>query len=403
MSHETLRELERALTESPTDGGARLRLAQALARAGRRREALDRLDLALVRDSWFGAAKTLSDELWQEQLARLERVHEFPTIRPFEARLDGTGEWLGWTDASGAVRVGSLASGRVVFEGRGWISCVARNRFFGGNGASESTLLECESGGVRSRTLDWKEPKHLLACSPEGARVAAQTTRDGAPVVGIYETASLEPLFEETSGVSLSSDVDWEHEILELRGAATTELRRFDGEVLETHPVPGVATRLLGRGLVSEVRQRQGVRLRSLVRGWRLPLGEPGTGRIELARDGRGVRFLTSKGPRRVDVDLDTGALLSDGGETPGKPEADGFSAFHPSTDALFVTTSKLSDPLVLRTFDGRELLRLPTAPRPLVKGCWTADGHGLVVLDLGSGRTGEARFEVWRAKDPSP
>lgn len=400
MSDADLRELERALAAAPGDGEARLRLAQGLARAGQRGEALDRLDLALAGPTWFGASKGLADDLWAEELSRFEPSKvAFPTAHPYRAgmALDATGEWLAWTDPTGALRVGSLVTGELVSEGHGWLLCTARARFFAHTRDGGFAVLECSASGVSSRELPFPEPAELLAASPDGARVAAHFARTNETECGIFDAATLAPHFVER-GASLSGDVDWDEEILELRGRDYVELRRFSGERLERHPTPGRNLHLLGRGLAVEAGRY--LSLRNLVRGWRTVVGSTGSSGLSLSADGRGVRVIEDGKPLRVDIDLATGALLAAppgylaGASVGAKPE---LHLWHPRTDALFERRRPgRGFEHHLRSVDGRELVHLPVGHEPIA---WTPDGHGLVVAVWGEGRTGEARFELWRAR----
>src|SRR5207248_2243766 len=86
-------------TDAPGGSTSTSSAASAAARAGRRRAALDALDLATAGEEHFAPLKELSDALWSEELAALEQVATIRTSEAVATAVDPTGELLGWLES----------------------------------------------------------------------------------------------------------------------------------------------------------------------------------------------------------------------------------------------------------------------------------------------------------------
>lgn len=115
MTDRAIRLLERGVAAAPGDGPARLELAHALGRAGRRREAISRLDLASMPDESFDEGKRLGDELWRLELERLTRVQLVRVPLDHSVVVEPSGRLAAWEDRDG-LKIVSLESGRLLHE-----------------------------------------------------------------------------------------------------------------------------------------------------------------------------------------------------------------------------------------------------------------------------------------------
>ncbi len=419
---EDIRALERAVSETPTDGQARVRLAHALGRKGRRDDAIRALDLASFPDDGFLGARALADELWRAELSALE-LAKVITLRAGESLLaepvvDRTGRFvafLAWDPNASALRLHDTVTGRELdipwrpdpshgFEGRNGHDAllVFTNRaFYAVNEAG--TVLEVSCTGANLEEVRTPLPDSRIASfSPEGNLVF---DRGPGSISGVSSWPSRRPVItrEQLPGWGFDA-VSWSEQLLTTampagnEGLQIFQLTGFDG--MERALLgPHRTLESLGAGLMI-ARQRElsihdlrsGLEIEIAPRSW---FGEGPPHDVEwtpsLSSDERTLRLSVRRVPRCITLDRANGRLLGDeyvrswfaksgDNELPAR--------WHPHTAALFV-----------RPAGGREaLVQLPGAPLLELAekdhaGPWSGDGHTLVV----ESELAADRIELWR------
>jgi len=387
VSDESLQELERTLRASPDDAAARQRVVTLLARAGRRREALAHVEQ-------LPASRDLSNELWEGELAGLDRAFTLPGAHEVEdVALDPTGALLAWCSTRGGMRIVATASGATVLARPN--ARVQRLLTVPGKVFWHTDRIECLSPG-EERPATRMAPirgASLLDASPTGDRLLLQGTQQE----GVYTWPNLETLLERPCRME-PPVVSWETQHLIVKGLRGAEVVAFPGGATSALEGRSSWQGALGGGLVA--RFRPGLVVSSLGRGWTTTLYElRGEVAIPYARpslSGRFVRLVLGGEPVRFELDLETGAVLAcpdrvermalaqTSDDRPGKV------LWHPRADLVFQT--RRGGTFELRSTQGHVVKRLPQGAAPMA---WTQDGRTLLVL-RGAGE-GRVWVELWR------
>jgi hypothetical protein len=411
---ESIRSLEHALAASPADASARLRLASALAHAGRRGEALSVLDLDRVDAGAFAAARALADELWAAELSRLEPAVELR--HGLDLRLDSasplpdlSGELVLWDGEVGRIVVTSLETGENVFEGAGTIRRFHTRPFRGGfffldRARQAVRRLAWRAGRIEETQVAVEVDVDDVEPSPSGDLVVLTTGlsdlrrwhwEDDEPCPTPHQTAhrwpSLEPL---VSVEGYDQEIDWDvGAFLDRTGRSQGRtVRPLDGSAPWEIPCDaGVSLSPLGRGVCVDYVRHSLVGVR---RGWRVDALRRGPGSssdidgpLSLSEDGRGVRVIEGGFPIRLDLDVGTGEVL---GTRRGR-EKGTTGTWHPRADVFVEHRFQHMKAAAVRGFEGR-LLELPAAAQGVK---WVLGGRGLIVI----GGSDAARYELWRAR----
>lgn len=373
----------------------RVQLARALVRAGEKERALATLDLARLPAEFFREARPLSDELWSERLSRLERVSVIPAGHgpaPAEGALAITGDGLvGWRDdplRGGSFFVAELATGKVLAHAGGSARAAAvlaaRDAIFVDwstpNGHFVSRIARDGTKEVNLRAL------RVTDVDPAGTRLLV---RNG----GKNEILAWPTLDRVADMGGEWIVMDWENRI----GLAPVPdgilVVHEDGEE-ETLDAPH-GGRSFFHLLAPGVYAWTGPSL--VLQAWprMTPIQLLGEGRDELpppsiASDRRVARILLGGKPRRFEVDLEAGEVVS---APPGAQKLARSNAetghWHPHADAVWRYKKDRHTELVTPE---EKLLVLPLGVWPLA---WTPDGLGLVCVSHES--ESERRLELWR------
>ncbi len=382
MSDESIRELERAARSAPRDGRARLAFAQALARAGRKREALDALDLASVPEEDFAELKAFSDALWHEEIASFRMAWEIRATNPSHVARDASDELVGWRERATPPfqwRIASLVTGAVllategggIIRGRGRLSVLD-------DGVRPTAYRTCEPGSVGDwiGIPDWPGRVGVLQDDPEGALVLLSNN-------SVHEWPSL-GLVRRLRPDSFVA-ADWERRCLlerDGRGAwQVVPLGPREGWAIKSR---SLVLKSLGCGLLSggdravyDLDRRRWI---ELARHGEYPF-------LSLSRDGRGLRHIVGAGdsPRgaRVELNRERGVVRGAFGREVTRARFDHL-AWHPVADVWLCAAVKGRD-YEQRTIDGAVLLTVPG------QGCWILGGHAFLV-------TWPDRLQLWRA-----
>lgn len=390
MTDRSIRLLERALAASPDDASPRLELAHALARVGRRREALSRLGLATLPEESFATGKALADELWEHELGALTLALVVPVPLEDSVVVDPTGRLAAWVDRVG-LKVVSLETGRVLHDQRGTFDGVMASpgRIFVNDEIEIAcfTLRDGELQREAGHAFDYGQLR-LYDASPDGDRLLLGHLHHGrGPQEGVYTFPAVEPVVIRPAREDDDPIVDWGSghlvltgpgQALDLRRGHAARARRLDASHM---------LRSLGQGVLADV--QRGVVLHGLASRWKLTLVGRRAGddaRPSLSRDGRGVRVHGAGRGWRIEVDTKRGRLRARVPRGVVAANEDSFVHWHPTADIYIDGTA------TLRMLDGTELKGLP---KNLARSqsYWCADGHVLVVHR----RTRPYRLEVWR------
>jgi hypothetical protein len=403
---ETIRALEHALATTPDDTTSRLSLAAALGQAGRLSDALDRLDWGRIDAGSFAAARSLADELWSALISRFEPAAELRLgdLDLMHLTVDLTGELAAWCDSSRIV-VLSLETGERLLDERAfpkdrWLRPVRRGFFF--LDQRRRVVRELSWHGRFAETeVPVALDVNVVGASPAGDLVELTTGverlrrwhwEDDEPRPSAHQTIhrwpSLEPLVEVEG---YSHEIDWDAgAILDATRRSSGRLARFfDGSPPREVPCDGERLHPLGRGVCAEYNHS----LVSVRHGWRQDVlryggGERSTaldGSIVLSGDGRGLRVFHRGTPIRLDIDLETGAVL---GHRQAREKLES-GMWHPHADVWVEPLWEgETGPVAVRGFEER-ILVLPEGARGWP---WLFGGRGLLV-------SREGRAEVWRAR----
>lgn len=385
MGDETIAELERALRAAPDDTEARLRLATALARAGRGGEGLDALPLAAIPRDAYPRAKQLSERLWRDEVAALERAAWIEAPGVF-GHLAWTKDapLVAWQNPTETV-IANRETGQRLEVVRGATRAVASRRAIFVQPGRHSPVYAYEldaSGrlGVVSQLLDREE---LLDVSPAGDRITV------VPLVERSFGERWEMRLESASVLTWPGleriaahgcprwtfSVDWERRVLTIPGYGLEVA--FDGGVaLERVPNAGFS---VGHGLLVDARRGMKVHHLPTSASWELVKGRTRAGAFSLARDGRRLRFVY--GPKAYCFEIVPPRKARKTHETVGGSGV----AFHPDAD-LIATGGMVAD------FDGRMVVDLGADATALD---WSPDGRALAVKRSTEGRAVE--LEIWR------
>lgn len=394
-----LRTLERAARESPTDGGARLRLARAHVRLGQRRDALAALDLPTLPWERFAEARALADELWEAELASLECVASL-AIDDFNLWWDREGRFVAWVQDSGELGIQDVVAARPVaptppIQAR--VITFSDSRLFlqhPSGGRVEELALD---GGARTVAAG-RLPSglDLRGVSRQGDRLHVwhRDTPEDPGFSRILAWPSLEPVGDDLPAVV---DLFWDarHVVFLGRddaGRYATLARPVDGGPSRTLSAAQWTHCELGPAVV-----KPGLRLIDLAAGrdvtvvprddreWAPPFGS-----VSLSSDRRGVRFSREGRVARIDVDLAAGTVLTPPEEAARRadplPAASAVArGWHPHADVFAETRA-------LKTLDGRTLRSFPSTSQTMG---WSREGDSLYVRT----RTQAGfRSEIWRA-----
>jgi hypothetical protein len=386
VSDAELREFERACAAHPGDAGARCRLARALAAAGRRTEALARLELADLEGEAFREAKALRERLWREGLAGLERRVAFEHPKLAVVGMDLTGTLAGWSCPGEGVGFVDLTTGRTVYADAGcteldWLD-PARGSLFVAD--ARGSVLRVGLSGPESVKLGANTP---LAVAPNADRWAVFNAGE----LRVCRWPSFEAELTFPFGDLHDCLVCWDsgyvvaRHIFEgvVRDAHQDVVRSFVGGddwlVLSTREA---FLTELGRGAIGR-RTGEGFEVLAIQARRVIPIASCATTAPSLSSDGRGLRFAVAAAkPVRVELDLARGEIRTDraslhalGGAPPREdhrwhPHADVMSAGHSLVDL---------EGRVVRSFE-------------LDPVAWTEDGTGLLLR-------GGGHSELWRTR----
>jgi hypothetical protein len=427
---EDIRALERAVSATPTDGQARVRLAHALGRKGRRDDAIKSLGLASFPDAGFLEARALADEFWAVELSALELAtmitlpaREFLLPGPVVDRTGRFVAFTAWREADTSVfHLHDTLTGKDVSVPWSWRggrpssppSCLSDHRgpvfaftdraFYASNWVG--TILEVDLGDANLEAVKTPLPEvGIDSLSPEGDLFFARgrLPHDRGSQSGIYEWPSGRAVITRECVPGWGFDaVSWSERSLITSmpagndGLQIFQLTGFDG--LERALLgPNHALESLGAGLLIARRQELAVHdLRSDKEIEVVPRsslrGLPNEVRwASLSSDERTLGLSFRDEPRCLTLDRTKGCLVGDedvrswfmkpeDNQTPG--------GWHPHTAALFVRAEGGREALV--QLPGKRLLELPTEGRA---GQWSGDGHTLLVDSVRS----PGRLEVWR------
>ncbi len=438
---EDIRALERAVSETPTDGQARVRLAHALGRKGRRDDAIRALDLASFPDDGFLEARALADELWRAELSALElaKVITLPageSVIPGPV-LDPTGRFVAFL-ASREPDVRTLRFCDTLTEREldvpwGWHEGVQEapdpfnesewrgpipllvftdRAFFAVN--EVGTVLEVSWGGANLETVNTRPPGFMIdEFSPEGDLVLA---RGPGSTRGVHLWPSRRPVItrERIPGWAFDG-VCWSEQLLITAmpagndGLQIFQLTGFDG--MERALLgPNRTLESLGAGMMMAWEHERELSVHDLRSGREIEIAPRSWFRDSpprdvgwppsLASDERTLRLTVRNVPRCVTLDRAKGCLT--GNEdirswfmTPGRTQMP--PSWHPHTAALFV--GPLGEKDVLVQLPAERIFEIPAEKHA---GRWSGDGHTVVVtaptrranrIELWRTPTGRARF----------
>jgi hypothetical protein len=399
VADESIRSLERALAAEPSSGVARVQLARALVRAGRGREALARLDLATIDEGSFTAARALADDLWRDELSGLVRAAVIPAGRgPHHGESavvvtpSGLVGWYSDWAMGGGFAVADLATARVIHSEprhRSLRQIATRDRVF-----SDEAPIE---GGARIVSVD-RSGAHVVDLPPGGRFYDVDPAGERVLVLHddalrIHEWPSFRVLHERPRAGAL---IDWEESVL-LVNDAKDERWFVPLGGGEPAPIPSERADYLFHRLARGVFAATGRGLRLYTWPGRhviklLPAAPESVPQPSLAADRRIVRIVLGGKPRRFEVDLERGEVVS----TPPNVEKLARSNaetghWHPHTDAVWrYRKDRLEE---LATPEHRRVLILPAGVWPRA---WSPDGHTLVCVSTLD--SGERNVEIWRS-----
>lgn len=405
----TLRELEHALALSPRNDELRIRLASALARAGRRRDALATLALAAIGAEHFAAARLLADQLWLPALSKLEPALVLREAAMYEVShtLDLSGRlaaWRSWNHRPG-LEVTDLETGATLFADAAladpWPVPVTNGFFLLDKERRLIRRLSLHEGRIEETSVDAAPDVDGLAASPSGELVALTEGHrrlqhwhweDDEPRPQATQTIARWPGLEPVLAVpGYDNQFDWESRVAVGFGTRVTP---FDGSAPWTiesgtrdrlEPLGGG---LLGNGFTLTVVGVRGGPLVQLVPG-RSARGSTSSldGFLALSSDGRGLRVVTNG--HAVRFELEAGQVVRasrDPSELEKAPGTTVSGPWHPHADVLACRGPVPS----VRSLDAA-LATLPLDASPVA---WVLDGEGLLLARTTVSRL---RFEVWR------
>jgi hypothetical protein len=392
---DSLLELERSLRANPDDASLRFRLASALARSGRRGEALAHVDVARAPAEHFQETRRLADELWRSELLELDRAIAVPGAQNVtHVALDQQGSLVAWSHQE-RLCVAGLETGAIVHENKRHVSdriVAAQNGFFSHDRRKQRIVrVEWLKGNlVPSQRNEVPRGTRLIDASPAGDRLLLQGDRQE----GVYRWPSLEPVFEQPSRAERPM-VDWTAGLLVSPAYAEIHVVPLDGS--DPFAIGGARGALTALGSGVFARKQTALALHGIRPAWtRELLSQAPEGEPSLSSDRRGLRLFLGGKPVRFDLDITTGEVLSapegvDRLSRVGTRE-DTNILWHPHADLVLHRKNGVFE---LRGLEGPSLRRLPGGASP--QG-WTADGRALLVLrSAGSAGEGKAWIELWR------
>ena len=399
---DAIREIERACERDARDGASRLKLAQALVRAGRRREALERLDLATMPDEHFDAGRKLADELWLPELRSLEVVRTIPCPRALDVVIDETGTIGAFTETPGSMTSFlSLDDGAVRHRVKTRSVHGAAGRIFFEDSEERLGCVAVEKDGIAVRVGDSfsRTTPHqhfgILSVSPQGDLVAVSTPQG----MSVLEWPGLAATFEHQPPVgndqcSYRVFVDWTARCIVAAMEDRFEPISFEGRTLASFESDQWGSGSLGRGIFWD-----GTAVRELSSGRRLGLGLPHahSWRMSLSSDDRGIRVALEGNGLRCEIDRRSWALAKKPSSSalagvPRELHYDASIAWHAHADVF--TSNVGAGRFELRTLAGEPIVRFADLSRPVG---WFDGGHALAVMRDGGAST--ARLEIWRGR----
>lgn len=391
MADESLRSLERALAAAPSSGALRLQLARALVRAGRAREALDRLELETIEAAFFDDGRALADGLWRDELARLERRTVIPvgegagpdaSDSALVVTADGLAGWRADLQRGGSFAIVDLERGTLLHESAPphlatAIHASAEAIFLEETSHLGRALVAFSRSGLERAPCEGR----LVSVAPDGRRIAEW---DGERL-RVREWPSMHVLVEAKGHEPL---LDWEEGVFFLKAGATRRAVPFEGEPRD---LDQAFTGRLGRGVYAET----GSAL--VLHAWPalapIRILDPGVDPVpspSLASDRRVLRIVLGGKPRRFEVDLERGVVVRAPADKERLARVNAETGrWHPHADAVF---RYRKDRLMELVTPEERLVVLPPGTWPRA---WTPDGHALVTV---SSEKGLRRLEVWQA-----
>ncbi len=394
MSDESILELERVVRGAPGDEGARLRLVAALVRAGRTRDALERLDLALVSSEQLGSARELSKRLWLEELGSLQFLGAIPLEHAnafvLSLSVDSGRRWVAWSSWRSGLYVSSPSGepilvdpnheGRPVFVHGGILASH-------GDGL---TFLEWSGTRFDRRTLPCGTRTFLLGASPLGDRILLRHWKRAR----VLAWPSLDVVLE----VAVAAGpvlVDWIAERLLVPSRVGVAAWSFSGgpavqcPFKTGHGDPFIAA----PGVIGKI--WPGLWLHGHEHGWTKPVvrSRRTIPMPSFASDRRTLRLVIGGSTRRFLLDPRTGALdPSPDTAWPMPVRDDAYVCWHPHAD-VYLAGSSRPQTVAVRAADGKTLREFNYA---LARSTWSRDGRTLAAVRTPARRGGPSRIEVW-------
>jgi hypothetical protein len=386
MSDTAIQQLEREVRRTPHDATLRLRLAAALLRSGRERDALAAIDFAQLGPEHFAAAKELSERAWRERIARFEPALTSPPDAQSGPQLDRSGRIAVFRMPT-YYEVTDVSSGELVERERGKIrrSCEAPGAVYFETvrrDAHELHWARTGAGGEIEMGEAELGSRSLVGVSPEGDRIFLADDRSrmmGAEAR--YYVADLPSLEVRHRGPWRGEGVPvWESERIVF---ADSVLAWRTGERTALPGSANMVPDVLGASVVSD---KEGgiVRIHDVALGWttRIPVVK----HLSLSTDGRTLRASTRARAILFDLDRASGALEE---RSARSLKGVGLGAWHPSAEVLIPAVMGERRAI---TFQGEVIRDFPPGAMPYF---WVADGAALLVMWHG-GRS----YEVWRERN---